>query len=152
MVLRMLEDLSLPLLAMERSYFLSLHQYIGCQCDIIFRFSRLSSTTKVHPSCLHSNAALNANTRPTGWNAPKRSALLVHSNGLSSTATNEELCIEFDPSPDYGGIAKAAAGGKIWGGKATSVNELDGLLKEAVETVKGGTSAVLEVVVLGTGS
>lgn len=62
------------------------------------------------------------------------------------------MCIEFDPSPDYGGIAKAAAGGKIWAGKATSVNELDGLLKEAVETVKGGTGAVLEVVVFGTGS
>ncbi|KAF8439209.1 thiamine pyrophosphate enzyme, N-terminal TPP binding domain-containing protein [Terfezia claveryi] len=87
-----------------------------------------------------------------GWNAPKRSALLVHSHGLSSTATNDELYIEFDPSPDYGGIAKAAAGGKLWAGRAESVSEFDGLLKEAVEAVKGGTSAVLEVVVFGTGS
>lgn len=86
-----------------------------------------------------------------GWNAPKRSALLVHPKGLSSEATNEELCIEFDPSPDYAGIAKAAGGGDIWGGKATSVNDLDGLIKEAVEVVKGGKSAVLEVVVHGTG-
>lgn len=87
-----------------------------------------------------------------GWNAPKRSALLVHSNGLSSTASNDELYIEFDPSPDYSGIAKAAAGGKLWAGKAKNVTEFNGLLKEAVEAVKGGTSAVLEVVVFGTGS
>lgn len=83
----------------------------------------------------------------TGWNAPKRSALLVHPDGLSASATNEELCIEFDPSPDYGGIAKAAGAGQIWSGRATSVSDLDGLMKEAIEAVKGGTSAVLEVVV-----
>ncbi|KAF8461677.1 thiamine diphosphate-binding protein [Kalaharituber pfeilii] len=86
-----------------------------------------------------------------GWNAPRRSALLVHPNGLSASATNEELCIEFEPSPDYAGIAKAAAGGELWAGRATKVDELDGLIKEAVEAVKGGKSAVLEVVVFGTG-
>ena len=115
-------------------------------------FLTIVINNKGTPSYLHSNIALNTNTRPTGWNAPKRSALLVHSNGLSATATNDELCIEFDPSPDYGGIAKAAAGGAIWARKATSLNEFDELLKEAVEAVKGGRSAVLEVVVFGTGS
>ncbi|KAI5783166.1 thiamine pyrophosphate enzyme, N-terminal TPP binding domain-containing protein [Peziza echinospora] len=86
-----------------------------------------------------------------GWNAPLRSALLVHPDGLASQATNDELCIEFSPSPDYAGIAKAAAGGEIWAGKAESVDELEGLMKEAIEYVKGGKSAVLEVVVYGTG-
>lgn len=88
---------------------------------------------------------------PAGWNAPLRSALLVHPDGLASKATNDELCIEFSPSPDYAGIAKAAAGGEIWAGKAESVDDLEGLMKEAIEYVKGGKSAVLEVVVYGTG-
>lgn len=86
-----------------------------------------------------------------GWNAPKRSALLVHPDGLSASATNDELYIEFDPSPDYGGIAKAAAGGNLWTGRATTVGDLDGLMMEAIDNVKGGRSAVLEVVVFGTG-
>src|SRR5690606_19534230 len=42
-----------------------------------------------------------------GWNAPRRSLLLVHPDGLGSKATNEEINISFEPSPDYAGIAKA---------------------------------------------
>ncbi|KAI9798498.1 MAG: hypothetical protein M1833_004765 [Piccolia ochrophora] len=79
-----------------------------------------------------------------GWNAPRRSALLVHPHGESSKASNEELNISFAPSPDYAGIAKAAAGGRVWGERATSVQELESLLPKAVEAVKGGTGAVLE--------
>lgn len=75
----------------------------------------------------------------------------MHPDGPASKATNDELAIEFDPSPDYSGIAKAASGGDIWAGKAATVAELEAKLREAVEVVKGGTSAVLEVVVYGTG-
>lgn len=57
-----------------------------------------------------------------GWNAPDRSALFVHPDGLASTATNEEINISFAPSPDYAGIAKAAAGGRLWAGRAHMVN------------------------------
>lgn len=79
-----------------------------------------------------------------GWNAPKKSLLLVHPDGEGSRATNEELNISFRPTPDYAGIAKAAGGGKIWAGQAGTVGELMEILPEAIETVKNGTTAVLE--------
>ena len=80
----------------------------------------------------------------SGWNAPKRSLLLVHPDGAGSKVSNEELNISFAPSPDYAGIAKAAAGGKIWAGHAASVDELHELLPEAVKSVKNGIGAVLD--------
>ncbi|KAK5000413.1 hypothetical protein LTR66_000714 [Elasticomyces elasticus] len=79
-----------------------------------------------------------------GWNAPRKSLLLVHPDGEGSKVSNEELNISFEPTPDYAGIAKAAAGGRCWAGCAGSVDELERLLPEAVEAVKGGTCAVLE--------
>lgn len=79
-----------------------------------------------------------------GWHAPKRSLLLVHPDGLGSKATNEDLNISFAPSPDYAGIAKAAAGGNLWAGQASTVKELDELLPKAIEAVKGGVGAVLD--------
>lgn len=85
---------------------------------------------------------------PTGWNAPRKSLLLVHPNGLGSTATNEEINISFDPVPDYSGIAKAAAGGKLHAAKVDSAKNLDAVLKEAIESVQQGQPAVLDVKVL----
>lgn len=84
----------------------------------------------------------------TGWNAPRKSLLLVHPNGLGSTATNEEINISFDPVPDFSGIAKAAAGGKLYAAKVEKAKALDDVLKEAIESVKGGQSAVLDCKVL----
>jgi thiamine pyrophosphate-dependent acetolactate synthase large subunit-like protein len=80
-----------------------------------------------------------------GWNAPRKSMLLVHPDGEGSRVDNKALNISFDPTPDYAGIARAASGGKVWAGCASNVEELLRLLKEAVEVVKGGTTAVLEV-------
>lgn len=80
-----------------------------------------------------------------GWNAPRRSLLLVHPDGLGSKATNEEINISLDPTPDFGGIAKAAGCGDIFAGKAATVPELEKVLAEAIETVKGGKSAVLDI-------
>ncbi|KAL8973558.1 MAG: hypothetical protein Q9197_002201 [Variospora fuerteventurae] len=79
-----------------------------------------------------------------GWNAPRRSLLLVHPEGDASRASNEELNISFAPSPDYAGIAKAAAGGNLWAGSAGTTEELEAKLKEAIESVKGGVGAVLD--------
>lgn len=79
-----------------------------------------------------------------GWNAPRRSLLLVHPDEAGSRATNEELNISFAPTPDYAGIAKAAAGGDLWAGRAGSVEELTKLLPEAVKCVMNGKGAVLE--------
>ena len=77
--------------------------------------------------------------------------LLVHPEGLGSKATNEELNISFTPSPDYSGIAKAAAGGNLLAEKVSKAEDLEDVLKRAVESVKAGTSAVIDaVVVLGS--
>ncbi|EEY16660.1 acetolactate synthase [Verticillium alfalfae VaMs.102] len=80
-----------------------------------------------------------------GWNAPRRSLLLVHPDGAGAKASNEEINISFDPSPDYAGIAKAAAGGDLLAARVGHVEELEGMLKKAIETVQGGQSAVLDV-------
>lgn len=87
----------------------------------------------------------------TGWNAPRKSLLLVHPNGLGSKATNEELNISFAPVPDYGGIAKASSGGEVFTEKVAKSHELEGVLKRAIESVMNGTTAVIDaVVVLGS--
>lgn len=80
-----------------------------------------------------------------GWNAPRRSMLLVHPDGYGSKVDNKELNISFDPTPDYAGIAKAASGGRAWAGTVSTVAELLEQLPQAVEAVKNGRSAVLEV-------
>ncbi|XP_077660355.1 uncharacterized protein AFUA_2G13620 [Aspergillus fumigatus Af293] len=85
-----------------------------------------------------------------GWNAPRRSMLLVHPNGDGSRATNEDLNISFAPTPDYSGIAKAAAGGELWAGRVATVAELGKLLPEAIQSVLNGTAAVLEAQLDGT--
>jgi thiamine pyrophosphate-dependent acetolactate synthase large subunit-like protein len=81
-----------------------------------------------------------------GWNAPKKSLLLVHPEGLGSKATNAELNIEI-AGPDFGGIAKAAAGGNCYTGKVSEVADLEKVLGEAIQSVQGGTTAVVEAVV-----
>ena len=79
-----------------------------------------------------------------GWNAPRRSMLLVHPDGEGSKVSNEELNISFAPTPDYSGIAKAASGGEIWAGHASTAEELGKLLPEAIKSVLSGKSAVLD--------
>lgn len=68
----------------------------------------------------------------------------MHPSGAASRATNEELNISFAPTPDYAGIAAAASGGEVWAGRASTATELGKRLKEAVEAVQGGRTAVLE--------
>ncbi|KAI3336302.1 thiamine pyrophosphate enzyme [Xylariaceae sp. AK1471] len=79
-----------------------------------------------------------------GWNAPRRSMLLVHPDGLGSTATNEEINISFDPVPDFAGIAKAAAGGDLFAARVEKADALEETLKKAIEAVEGGQSAVID--------
>lgn len=73
--------------------------------------------------------------------------LLVHPDGLGSKATNDDLNIAFDPSPNYPGIAKAASGDTIHGARVAKASELDAVLKEAIDVVLGGTAAVVEIAV-----
>ena len=84
-----------------------------------------------------------------GWHAPRRSALLVHPHGYASQATAEELNISFAPAPDYAGLAKAAAGGALWAGRARTPADLARLLPEAVAAVRAGTGAVLDACIAG---
>lgn len=79
-----------------------------------------------------------------GWNAPRKSLLLVHPDGLGSQVNNKELNISFDPNPDYATIAQGASGGKCWAGQASTVEELGARLSEAVEAVASGRSALLD--------
>lgn len=79
-----------------------------------------------------------------GWNAPRKSLLLVHPDGLGSKVNNEELNISFEPNPDYSDIAKGASGGKCWVGRARTVEELAQQLPAAVEAVQNGRSALLD--------
>lgn len=97
------------------------------------------------PSPIPTPFLTRANPPPQkGWNAPRRSLLLVHPSGAGSRATNEELNISFTPTPDYAGIARAAAGGQLWADRACTVDELGAKLALAVEAVKGGMGAVLD--------
>ncbi|KAF4626722.1 hypothetical protein G7Y89_g11437 [Cudoniella acicularis] len=84
---------------------------------------------------------------PGSWNAPRKSLLLVHPEGLGSKATNEELNIAIT-GPDFAGIAKAAAGGNCFAGKVAKTDELESVLKQAVDSVMSGTTAVVEAVVV----
>ena len=68
---------------------------------------------------------------------------------MGSKVSNEDLNISFAPSPDYAGIAKAAAGGNLWAGRAGTVKELDELLPKAIEAVKGGIGGVVYAYLLG---
>ncbi|KAM0738074.1 hypothetical protein ACQRIT_007550 [Beauveria bassiana] len=83
-----------------------------------------------------------------GWNAPRYSYNLVHPDGLAQTATNDEINIAFSPTPDYAGIAKAAACGQVFAGRVSDARELPGLLREAIDFVKAGKSAVLDCAVV----
>lgn len=66
----------------------------------------------------------------------------------AAQASNGDMHLSFEPAPDYGGIAKAAAagGGGLFTGKASTVDGLKCVLDGAVEAVKGGRGAVVEVV------
>ena len=74
----------------------------------------------------------------------------MHPTGLGSRLTNEEINISFAPTPDYAGIAKAAAGGEVWAGRAGTVEELAERLPEAVRSMASGKGAVLEAQLDGT--
>lgn len=74
--------------------------------------------------------------------------MLVHPDGLAASASNEEINISFDPTPDYAGIAAAAGAGKIHAFRAARAQELEGVLREAVEAVKAGRTAVVDVKVV----
>ena len=77
----------------------------------------------------------------------------MHPDGLATRSNDEDLNISFTPSPDYGGIAKAATGhhfqgsqGELYARKASTMDELREALREAVQAVNEKRGAVVEAV------
>jgi thiamine pyrophosphate-dependent acetolactate synthase large subunit-like protein len=68
----------------------------------------------------------------------------VHPDGLGSKASNDEINIAFNPSPDYAGIAKAAAAGDIFAARVDQTADLERVLKEAIGAVQSGQTAVVD--------
>ncbi|KAL7921217.1 thiamine pyrophosphate enzyme, N-terminal TPP binding domain-containing protein [Trichoderma austrokoningii] len=79
-----------------------------------------------------------------GWNAPRKSYMLIRPDGEAGKATNEEMNISFNPTPDYAGIAAAAGAGDICAMKVTNASNLEAILREAVAHVKAGKTTVVD--------
>ncbi|KAI4092374.1 MAG: hypothetical protein L6R37_007584 [Teloschistes peruensis] len=81
-----------------------------------------------------------------GWVAPRVSAKIVNPDGLAQKVTAEELGIGFgELPPDYGAVAEAAGRGRIWKARIEKAGEVVDTLKQAVEVVKDGRGAVIDV-------
>jgi hypothetical protein len=72
--------------------------------------------------------------------------LLVHPDGHGSKVSNADLYVEFSPTPDYAGIAQAAAGGPehLWAVRVGKAEDLVKVLPLAVEKVKSGVPVVID--------
>ncbi|KAF2657499.1 thiamine diphosphate-binding protein [Lophiostoma macrostomum CBS 122681] len=93
-----------------------------------------------------------------GWKAPRNSTALVYPDGLNKTATDEELNISFNPSPDYAALVEAAAGsgsGKVSGGwmkgvRVATVQQLRKELEDAARRVEiDGKGVLVEALMEG---
>jgi acetolactate synthase-1/2/3 large subunit len=76
-----------------------------------------------------------------GWRAPKNSTLSVHPTGAAASA--DDFHVSFEPEVDLPGVALAAGAG--FGATVDDPGALPGVLKEALDTVHGGRSAVVAV-------
>jgi acetolactate synthase-1/2/3 large subunit len=76
-----------------------------------------------------------------GWAGPKFSTMHVHPSGAAAAA--DDFNVSFDPEVDLPAVAMAAGAG--FGATVTSPAELPGTLKEALDVVQAGRSAVVSV-------
>lgn len=76
-----------------------------------------------------------------GWNAPKASSLLVHPKGVAHQ--RDRYWITSTARSRLADIAAAASGAAAF--RVDKLAELDGVLAQGLETVRGGRSAVVEV-------
>ncbi|KAI9149021.1 transporter [Paramyrothecium foliicola] len=79
-----------------------------------------------------------------GWNAPRKSLMLVIPDGDGMKASNEDINISFNPPPDYAGIAAAAGAGDVHALRVTKANELESVLRDAVSRVQAGQTTVVD--------
>ncbi|PCH01395.1 Thiamine pyrophosphate enzyme, C-terminal TPP-binding [Penicillium occitanis (nom. inval.)] len=78
-----------------------------------------------------------------GWKSPMLSAITVHKNGHSSKVTADQLNVTFDPSCDHSQVAVSAGAG--FGVCVEKASEIEGALKQALEVVRGGRAAVVDI-------
>lgn len=76
-----------------------------------------------------------------GWNAPKASTLLVHPEGTAKR--RDRYWITTSARARFADIAAAASGAAAF--RVDKLAELDGTLQQALQIVRGGRSAVVEV-------
>jgi acetolactate synthase-1/2/3 large subunit len=76
-----------------------------------------------------------------GWRAPKQSTLGVHPSGAAHA--NDDFNVSLEPEADLPGIAAAAGG--AFAATVSDPAELPSVLKEALDAVHGGRSAVVAV-------
>lgn len=79
-----------------------------------------------------------------GWNAPKASSLLVHPDGVAKK--RDRYWITCTARARLADIAAAASGCAAF--RVSHAGELDATLQQALETVRSGRSAVVEVMTL----
>ncbi|MFC0560522.1 thiamine pyrophosphate-requiring protein [Halalkalibacter alkalisediminis] len=79
------------------------------------------------------------------WNAPKFSALGVHPEGLAKQT--DQFYTQFGPSSDLAKVAEAAGG--AYASTVENPKELKKALMKAVQVVRGGKSAVVDVRIIG---
>lgn len=78
-----------------------------------------------------------------GWKSPMATTLLVHQKGHTSKIPVDDMNITFGSHCDYAQVAVAAGAG--FGATVKRVSEVEKTLKQALETVKGGRSAVVDI-------
>ncbi len=76
-----------------------------------------------------------------GWGAPRLSTLGVHPGGVAGQT--DQFWVNFDPSADLAKVAEAAGG--AYARVVEKPGELKKALASALQAVKGGRSAVLDV-------
>jgi acetolactate synthase-1/2/3 large subunit len=76
-----------------------------------------------------------------GWAGPKFSTKHVHPDGAA--AASDDFNVSFDPEVDLPAVAIAAGAG--FGATVSTPSDLPRVLKEALEVVLGGSSAVVSV-------
>jgi hypothetical protein len=74
----------------------------------------------------------------------------VYPDSKGSCTTNKELNISFTLIPDYTRITKVVARGNLFTATVDRANKLEEVIKKAVESIKSGISAIIEVrIVIG---
>ncbi|KFA73443.1 hypothetical protein S40288_04202 [Stachybotrys chartarum IBT 40288] len=79
-----------------------------------------------------------------GWAAPRAAAIRVHGHLAGREGLTGDAGVGLQPSPDSGRIAEGAGG--AWTARVGRADEVDAVVRQAVDVVREGRCAVVEVV------